>query len=137
MFYTPLLTAQILYNETFENFTVGNLGTDPTGVIPGQYGWFTKIGSTGGNKNNHAVITNEIGRGKVLTLLTGTQPPEMYARLKKEGLNTFIDQRKAGYNVIKFEFDFFTGPLNTSLETRMFHEISLGYNLENYVGILP
>lgn len=34
--------SQVVYNETFTNYTVGNLGADFTGVVPGQGGWFTK-----------------------------------------------------------------------------------------------
>ena len=33
--------GQVLYTETFDTFTLGNLGTDPTGVVPGQGGWYT------------------------------------------------------------------------------------------------
>ena len=27
--------AQVLFTENFENYTLGNLGTDPTGIISG------------------------------------------------------------------------------------------------------
>ena len=40
---TQLCSAQVLFTENFENYT---LGTDPTGVIPGQGGWFIKIFAT-------------------------------------------------------------------------------------------
>ena len=43
---TQLCSAQVLFTENFENYTLGNLGTDPTGVIPGQGGWFIKIFAT-------------------------------------------------------------------------------------------
>ena len=43
LFILPLLFAnaiysQVLYNETFDTFTVGNLGTDTTGGYPGKAG---------------------------------------------------------------------------------------------------
>ena len=46
LLFTPLINAQVLFTENFENYTLGNLGTDPTGVIPGQGGWFIKIFAT-------------------------------------------------------------------------------------------
>ena len=43
---TQLCPAQVLFTENFENYTLGNLGTDPHGAIPGQGGWFIKIFAT-------------------------------------------------------------------------------------------
>lgn len=40
-FSTCTVYAQVLYDDDFENYTLGNLGTDPDGIIPGQGGWFT------------------------------------------------------------------------------------------------
>ena len=33
--------SQVLYTENFDNHSVGNLGTNTTGAIPGQWGWLT------------------------------------------------------------------------------------------------
>ena len=36
LLFTPLINAQVLFTENFENYTLGNLGTDPTGIISRQ-----------------------------------------------------------------------------------------------------
>ncbi|WCM41984.1 hypothetical protein MG290_13745 [Flavobacterium sp. CBA20B-1] len=36
------LTAQVLYTENFNNYPVGNIGTDYNGTVSGVGGWFTK-----------------------------------------------------------------------------------------------
>ena|SRR5690554_367884 len=100
--------SQVLYDDNFDNYTLGNLGTDPNGVTPGQGGWLTKDGS----KNNSCfTITAEPGRGKVLTLSTidtiSQHTPTVEA--VKTGLNTLVDQRIPGNNIIKLEIDYYTG----------------------------
>ena len=102
--------SQVLYNETFNNYILGNLSNDVTGQIPGQGGWLTqnelKTGTSGPNAYS---ITAYPNRGKVLML---SVPPlldgDFYVR--KTNLDVFIDNRSFGNNVIKFEIDFYTGP---------------------------
>lgn len=43
LFTVQLTSAQILLNDNFDNYTLGNLGTDVTGVVPGQGNWLTEI----------------------------------------------------------------------------------------------
>src|SRR5690606_33546335 len=106
LFTVQLTSAQVLLDDNFDNYTLGNLGTDITGVIPGQGGWLTKVtptylpilGST-------TTITNEVSKGKVLTFTT-----QQYETITAEkDLSTFIYQRTTGNNVIKFEIDYYTG----------------------------
>jgi len=99
------VNAQVLLNDNFDNYTLGNLGTDHTGVIPGQGGWLTKLYNTITPNNSAFTITNEIFRGKVLTLNT---PKDKDIFVTKE-LNILIDQRTKGNDVIKFEIDYYTG----------------------------
>ncbi len=99
------VNAQVLLNDDFNNYTLGNLGTDPAGIIPGQGGWLTKIYNTTSPNNSAFTITNEIFRGKVLTLTT---PKDKDIVVTKE-LNILIDQRTKGNDVIKFEIDYYTG----------------------------
>ena len=103
--------SQVLYDENFDTFTLGNLGTDPTGVIPGQDGWFTQGLTTISKDNTLFTITAEPGRGKVLTLSSPNPMPQKTISLHatKTGLNSLIDQRTAGENVIKLEIDYYTG----------------------------
>lgn len=100
------LTAQVLYTENFDNYNLGNLGTDPKGVILGQGGWLTTTGSNAAPNNNYFTITNEQNKGKVLTLTTLVNSGLVAV---KTGIDTFVNQRTNGYNVIKFEIDYYTG----------------------------
>lgn len=109
--------SQVLYDEDFDNFTLGNLGTDPDGIIPGQGGWLTKCQYVPASKDNSRfTITAEPGRGKVLTLSSFPTPQQytMPFTATKTGLDTLIDQRTSGNNVIKLEFDFYMTQNKTS-----------------------
>ena len=104
---TQLGRAQVLFTENFDNLTVGNLGTDPDGYVPGQGGWLTKCWYTKGNSFFNVV--NESTRGKVLDLTSAyTKTTQVYT-VVKPNLNALIDMRTAGNDVIKFEIDYFTG----------------------------
>ena len=111
---TYFLSAQVLYTENFNNYTVGNLGTDVTGTIPAQGGWVTDFyhyPSQSSPNNNHATVITDISKAKALKLSNG-DPWQRNTRAKiyQPDINTLIDQRTAGNNVIAVEFDFFTGP---------------------------
>src|SRR5690606_34653578 len=116
---------QVLYNETFDNYITGNLGTDPNGVIPGQGGWLTKGWTTASKNNSLFTITNEAGKGKVLTLSSANPPQNELFIVTKPGINTLIDQRTPGNNVIRFEIEYYTGPPQTVLSDNTQHEILL------------
>lgn len=112
---TYLLQAQVLYNETFDTFTVGPLSADPTGATPGQDNWYTDEYYYNTGTPERFAITNEPNKGKVLTLTTVDPVTKDYKNYtaQKKNINTLIDNRTAGNNVIKFEIEFFTGPQNT------------------------
>ena len=110
------MNSQVLYNETFDNLTVGNLGTDPTGVTPGQGGWLTE--SEFAKHNSVFTIVNETNRGKVLDLTTPYSKDTEHYFLIKPHLNTLIDNRTAGNDVIKIEIDYFTGNKLAGLDAR-------------------
>ena len=101
------LTAQVLYTDNFDNYNLGNLGTDVTGKTPGQWGWYT--GSFNTQANSMFTIVNETGRGKVFEISTGLTDREYLAAWKRN-LHTFMANRSAGNDVIMFEVDFYTGP---------------------------
>jgi len=98
-------TAQVLYSEDFDNLTVGDLSTDPSGNTPGQGGWNTSIYFLGSISDVR--IVTEPGRGKVLLL----EHPGSFSNgydVKKD-LDIDWNQRVSTNNVIKVEYDFFTG----------------------------
>ncbi len=107
LFVTPVIKAQVLYTDNFDNYNLGNLGTDVTGKIPGQWGWYT--GSSTTQANSFFTIVNETGRGKVLEISTGLTDGEGLQSWKTN-LHTFMANRAAGNDVIMFEMDFYTGP---------------------------
>lgn len=131
LFVTQLTTAQVLCSEDFDNYTLGNLGTDPTGVIPGQGDWSTNIfySTTPYTPNNSAfAITNEIFKGKVLTFTA--QKNESLTATKN--LSTLVDKRTIGNDVIKFEIDYYTGSQYYMATSRApYIEISLMSNNNN------
>lgn len=103
--------SQILYNEIFNYYKVGNVGTDYNGVIPGKGGWLTQSLGLGQHSNDSFKITSEANMGNVLTLsgrkTASTNNLSLVA--KKTGIESLINQRNQGNNVIKFELDYYTG----------------------------
>ncbi len=103
--------SQVLYTDNFDNYSLGNLGTDVTGKISGQWGWYTYSDYT--KSNSFFTIVNETGRGKVLDLSTGFTDREAL-QAWKTNLHTFMANRVAGNDVIMFEIDYYTGPMQTN-----------------------
>src|SRR5690554_122274 len=108
------IKAQVLYTENFDNYNIGNLGTDPTGVTPGQGGWHTYSAYT--KVNSFFTISNETGRGKVLNLSTGSVNYENFAVAKKISYST-IANRLPGNDVFMFEIDYYTGSIQPPSST--------------------
>ena len=110
--------AQTLFNENATALTIGNVGTDLTGMTPGQGGWTTFVATTavpaavnsdfqivdkGGNYGNSIQITGS-------SSTTGT-------RWMTKTLTTEWSGRTSGNNIAEVEYDFFTGPVSTSKNT--------------------
>src|SRR5690554_5162418 len=98
--------SQVLYTENFDNYSIGNLGTDPNGVTPGQGGWYTYSRYT--KANSFFTISNETGRGKVLNLSTGSVNYEILTVVKEISYAT-IANRLPRNDVFMFEIDYYTG----------------------------
>src|SRR5690606_25495374 len=98
--------SQVLYTENFDNLSIGNLGTDPTGFTPGQGGWYTVSQNT--QANSFFTIVNETGRGKVLDMTTGVTDNEALAAIKRVPYTT-IANRLPGNDVFMLEIDYYTG----------------------------
>ena len=104
------LHSQVLYTENFDNHSIGNLGTDVTGKIPGQWGWYTASYYT--QTNSFFTIVNEIGRGKVLDISTGLTDREGLSAWKTN-LHTLMANRTTGNDVLMFEIDYYTGSIQS------------------------
>src|SRR5690554_162310 len=127
LFVTPVIKAQVLYSEDFDNYTLGNLGTDPTGTASGQGGWFTLCHGNTPASNNYFNITSEANKGNVLTLSSSTTIPTYgTVSARRTDINTLINQRTPGNNVIKFEIDYYTGAQHSG--SGYAHHIILGDN---------
>ncbi|UUV22284.1 T9SS type A sorting domain-containing protein [Paenimyroides aestuarii] len=106
--YSCYIDAQVLYNENFDNYTLGNVATDFSGQTPGQGGWHTLFGSL--NTNATAAnfqIENETNKGKVLTIITGPVGSYGSNSIFKKDFDTLWNQRTQGNNVLKFEIEMF------------------------------
>lgn len=106
--------SQVLYTEDFDNHSVGNLGTDFTGKIPGQWGWITISKYT--QTNSFFTVVNEANRGKVLDITALSHNEGLYAY--KPGIDQLIDNRTPGNDVIKFEIDYFIGSIQTNASSQ-------------------
>src|SRR5690606_38454798 len=96
--------AQVLYNETFDNFTLGDLSS--SNWQPGQDGWYISFGSPNSSAANFQ-IENEPNKGKVLTIISAPVGDQGAQRAFKKGFELIWNQRTQGNNVLKFEYELF------------------------------
>lgn len=107
--------AQLLQSENFNSLTVGNVGTDLTGVTPGQGGLltFSNEGGTNGGVSNYQIVADDAAHGNVLQIV-GSNAATGNRFVWKDGLAASWTSRTSGNNVIELEFSFFTGAATTS-----------------------
>ncbi len=120
--------SQALYTENFDNYNIGNLGIDPSGITPGQGGWLTEnFTGTTAPSNSYFSIISEPTKGNVLMLSSsGATSNDVGVIAKKVNIDSLINLRTPGNNVIKFEIDYYTG---TNQPTSTYaHRIILGDN---------
>lgn len=106
--------AQILQSENFNALTVGNVGTDITGVTVGQGGWSTynATGSTNSDNSNYQVVSRATGNNAVQ--ITGSNTATGTRYMWKNGLLDAWTTRTVGNNIIEVEFDFNPSVASTS-----------------------
>lgn len=116
---TNLTFAQQLLSDNFDSYTVGNVGTDLTGNTPGQGDWYTLVPSGGANSNFQFVA--ESGRGNVFSIESTNQAPVASGNPSNIRIATKIgfdndmwNTKSAGNNILKIEYEFFTGAATTS-----------------------
>ena len=103
LLFSQISSAQILYLESFDNLTQGNITNDTSGATPGQGNWYVKLsGST-------AKIIPEAGKGNVLGIENG------YSHISQGNLQTLWNNRTTGNNILLAEYDFYSEDVeNTS-----------------------
>ncbi len=99
--------AQILFNESFDNYSSGHLNPDYTGSTIGQGGWFFEIAGGLTTTNMTAMVTPETGRGNVLSLTTNGSTTGEGLNLHKKGIDILWNNRTVGNNVIKLEYEIY------------------------------
>lgn len=131
------LQAQLLWSDNFDNYTIGNLGpmntTDGNIVssnppVPGQGGWAVlefQTNNVGSQiRSYEARIEPEAGRGNVLVFedipqLNATGSGVRITRVlgnitsgEGGGIESHWSERASGNNILKFEYDLYTGNLS-------------------------
>jgi len=114
-----MINAQQLLSDNFDSYTVGNVGTDITGATAGQGNWYTLV-PAGGNNNNFQFVA-ETARGNVFSMESTNQAPAASGAPGNYRLATKADfdsakwsTRSTGNNIVRVEYDFFTGAATTS-----------------------
>lgn len=122
-----IFNAQVLESNDFSTLTVGNIGTDLTGVTAGQGGLFTANGLV----TDYQVVSITAPYGNALQL-TGEATTAAAAAntryLWSEALATTWGTRTSGNNILEVEFDLNTGALSASRNTfqcRLFSDLGL------------
>lgn len=107
-----------LLTEDCTALTVGNVGTDLTATNPGQGGWLTYVASTAspaGQNTNFQVVDKGAPYGNAFQL-TGSSSATGTRWMTKD-LTAVWSGRTAGDDIAEVEYDFFTGPATTSVNT--------------------
>lgn len=130
------VSAQVLYNEDFENFTIGNVSASSDGQTAGQGGWFTASSFTQLNSMPFEYlfqIQNEPTKGKVITMAPHPYPYSIGGTSIRKELNAEITNRILGNNVFKLEIDFYTGIQqgNTVVGSAIDFGLSRIFNINN------
>jgi len=115
--------SQNLQSDNFNALTVGNVGTDFTGVTAGQGGWLTfSSNGTAPTTSTNAANTNfqVVSSGNLSTnglSLVGPNGDKGSRFMWKDGLPTAWSARTSGNNIIEVEVDIYLGALSTSVNT--------------------
>ncbi len=109
--------------EDCSGLTLGDLGTDITGVTVGQNGWYTFVSSAAvpaGANSDFQVVDSATSNGKVIQIngsaaaatTTTSQSRQIYRDFTADWTN-----RTAGNDFVQLEFDLYTGDPTSSLST--------------------
>lgn len=115
------LNAQVLLTEDGSTMTVGNVGTDLTGLIPGQNGWNTFVATTAvpAGQNTDFQVVDAAGVYGNTIQIAGSSG-NVGSRFMNKDITFEFSGRTAGNDIAQCEFEFFTGPATTSFNSRRF-----------------
>lgn len=110
------VNAQVLESDDFSGLTLGNIGSDLTGVAIGQGGWYIYQGLL----TDYQVVSKPAPYGNVLQLTgeaTSSTATTSTRYLNKVGISTAWATRTSGNNIIEIEFDLNPGAISASRNT--------------------
>src|SRR5690554_2233765 len=104
------ITAQVLWSDDFDRYTIDNLRNDPTRQTLGQGNWHVKI------EEFEVQVLPEPGRGNVLAFgwMTATDTKNSASKISKNGFSTLWYSRTPGNDVLKLEYDFYSDSINNT-----------------------
>ena len=116
---SALFFGQSILTDNFEASTLGNLGTDITGTTPGQGGWYITAPTTAANSaaSNFQVVENTVSHGKVLSILGSAGVAGTKQINQNDKLVSVWGSRTPGNDILKYEFNVFSGATTTSQNT--------------------
>jgi len=132
LFTVQLTSAQVLWSENFDFLTLGNVGTDDTGTTPGQGGWYTMPYN---QDNNYFKIIAEPGRGNVMELIAPQSQNMNQNKIQKRGVADLWNTRISGNDILKIEYDFFTGSYDITASSYTYY-FSINSD-DNFTGYGP
>ncbi|HCA09778.1 T9SS type A sorting domain-containing protein [Chryseobacterium sp.] len=100
------LNAQTLESDHFNSYTIGNVGTDITATDPGQGGFYTDFAN--GSNSEAQIVNIDAAHDKSLQL-TGSATATGTKYMWKKGLGAAWAARTAGNDILKLEFNLYTG----------------------------
>lgn len=110
------INAQVLESDDFSTLTLGNVGSDLTGVAVGQGGWYIYQGLL----SDYQVVSKPAPYGNVLQLTgeaTSSTATTSTRYLNKVGISTGWATRTSGNNILEVEFDLNPGAISASRNT--------------------
>ena len=129
LMFTPLINAQILYEETFDSYPLGDFITDPTGVTPGLGNWYVFLDK---NTASEVKIEQEPTKGNVLVVKNAIN-----YTAKQKDLETVWNNRTTGNNVLFTEYEIYAGDSDNTIifNLRTNSVIDIRFNV-NYNSVL-
>lgn len=109
------INAQVLTTENCTALTIGDVGTDLTGMTAGQGGWLTYVAAAAAAPTTDFQVVSTTDNGNAFQI-TGSNTATNTRYLFKD-LSTDWTSRTTGNDIFEAEFDFYTGPVTTSLNS--------------------
>jgi len=101
--------AQLIDSSDFTSYTNGAIGTNVTGTVPGQGGFYTLHGTN----LDYRILNDGVAHGRVFQLTGAANATEDHF-MWKDGLPAAWAAREAGNDILEVEFDYYTGPITLS-----------------------